>query len=136
MTGALVPGIRNLLRHSELEYNTKLLIRLWRPDLRKIFFFSQPYSISFCSFHDRHGRFSLKYRPQWNNVEDCMHLCLASLDENDRQKMNGELVGSAMIYQDVLNGGTKQLQSIIGSLNFYSIVQLSRLLLFAPVMTQ
>lgn len=46
-----------------------------------------------------------------------MHLCLASLDENDRQKMNGELVGSAMIYQDVLNGGTKQLQSIIGNIS-------------------
>lgn len=54
------------------------------------------------------------YRMQWRDVENCMQVCLASLDDIERQRANGEILGTSLLNQDVLQSGLIQLKSLHG----------------------
>ncbi|XP_077975931.1 uncharacterized protein LOC120340906 isoform X2 [Styela clava] len=64
------------------------------------------------SFEGSNGAFPSMYRMQWRDIENCMQLCLASLDDIERQRANGEILGTSILYQDVLQSGIEQLKSL------------------------
>uniref|UniRef100_H2XTF7 Uncharacterized protein n=1 Tax=Ciona intestinalis TaxID=7719 RepID=H2XTF7_CIOIN len=58
------------------------------------------------SFQCSNGHHPTAYPQYWKDVESCTQLCLAGLSNTERQCANGEILGVALLLQEVLKGGT------------------------------
>ena len=78
----------------------------------------------FISFQHANGRHPTNYPEYWQDPESCMQLCLAGLNDIERQLANGELLGVSVLLQEVLNNGTMVYHALEGlrvTLNFVTL---------------
>nr|XP_002124544.4 uncharacterized protein LOC100181268 isoform X2 [Ciona intestinalis] len=67
------------------------------------------------SFQCSNGHHPTAYPQYWKDVESCTQLCLAGLSNTERQCANGEILGVALLLQEVLKGGTAALMALEGT---------------------
>ena len=74
-----------------------------------------------ASFQHSNGRHPTDYPEYWQDPESCMQLCVAGLNDIERQLANGELLGVSVLLQEVLNNGTIAYQSLQGSETIFKL---------------